>query len=257
MNAKFKVKSIELEIRELRLLDSVNREVKQGRVRRLEREMDLDALGRFAVWREGRNFYIIDGQHRKLALEGLGLADWKVRCDVYEGMSFMDACEQFLKLNDGLTVTPYEKFDKGVKAGRIECVETKTIVESFGLRVSAQAGDGKLACPAAAVEVWKMDQGDALPIALSVATGAWGQTAQAVEGHIVRGLGIVASRYNGDLDYNALTKKLAKYPGGPLNLLGIARSQREFKGGSVARNVAAVVVDIYNKGRRAGQLSPL
>lgn len=258
MKRRFRVKSVEMQVGQLRLNARTNREVQPGRVRRLVNEMDPDALGRFAVWRDGRNFYVIDGQHRKLALEELGLPDWPVLCDVYEGMSFAEACEQFLKLNDGLAVRPYDKFDKGVKAGRQECVETMRAVEDAGFRVAPQAGDGKLVCVAAAVESWKLDQGVALRRALGWSSAAWGHTAQASEGQIVRAFSLIANAYpNGELDDAALIKKLAKHGGGAASLIGAAKSARDIKGGTVARNLACIVIDIYNKGRRSGQLSPL
>lgn len=257
MDRKFKVKPIEVEVGKLRLRASMNREVRPTRVRWFEKHMDADALGRFAVWRDGRDLYVIDGQHRKLALEAIGLPDWPVRCDVYEGMSFADACEQFLKLNDSLTVRPYDKFDKGAKAGREECVETQRIVEEAGLHVSPQAGDGKLVCVQAAVDTYKLDRGVALARALTWATEAWGVTGPAVEGQIVRGLGLVAARYNGEIDDPSFVKKLAKVAGGPAALQGKAKAQREIRGHSVAHNIGQIAVDLYNKGRRSGQLSPL
>lgn len=257
MNRRFKVKSMEFEVGKLRLRSSINREVRPTRVKWLEKHMDVDALGRFAVWREGRDLFVIDGQHRKLALESLGLPDWPVLCDVYEGMGFEDACELFLKLNDGLTVRPFDKFDKGAKAGREECVETQKVVERVGLRVAPQAGDGKIVCVAAAVDTYKIDRGIALERALRWATEAWGHTAPAVEGQIVRGLGLVAGQFNGEIDDPAMVKKLAKFPGGPSALQARAKSQREIKGHSTAYNLGQVVIDIYNKGRRSGQLSPL
>lgn len=257
MKAKFKVRSLEVEVGSLRLHSGANRELQMTRVRKLENTMDLDALGRFAVWRDGRNFYVIDGQHRKIALESLGMSEWKVRCDVYEGMTFPDACEQFLKLNDGLVVRPFDKFDKAAKALHEPEVETSRIVREAGLQINGQSGDGKLACVIAATDVWKLDRGAALARTLRWTTEAWGSTAIALDGGIIRGLGLAAATYNGELDDAALIKKLAKFPGGPGALLGRAKAQKEIKGGTVARNVAGIIVDVYNKGRRSGQLSPL
>lgn len=257
MKRKFKVTSSELQIGELRLHHAANRELRPGRVRYFVQNMDPDALGRFAVWRQGRDLYLIDGQHRKVALEEMGLPDWPVFCDVYEGMSFAEACEQFLNLNNSLTVLPYDKYDKGVKAGRQSCVESQKVVEKIGFRIAQQSGDGKIVCVAAIEDAWKVDQGVSLERALTWATEAWGFTAQAAEGQIVRGLTQLAHRFNGDIDDAALVKKLSKHPGGASRLIGMAKTQRELKGGTVSTNVARAVVDLYNKGRRSGQLAPL
>jgi hypothetical protein len=257
MNAKFRVKALDLEVGKLRLHSGANRELQPARLRYLEQNMDLDALGRFAIWRDGRNDYVVDGQHRKVALENLGLSEWEVRCDVYAGMAFADACELFLKLNNGLMVRPYDKFDKAVKAGHQAEVETKEIIERAGLHVSASTGDGKVACPSAATDVWKLDQGEALARAVMWITEAWGTSSSSLEGQTLRGLGLVAARFNGEIKDPVLIKKLAKLAGGPGALLGRAKGQREIKGGTVARNVAEIVVDLYNKGRGSGQLPAL
>ena len=257
MKYRFKTKSIEMRVGELRLHHSANREVKPGRVRYFTREMNADALGRFAVWRDGRNMYVIDGQHRKLALEELGVPDWPVRCDLYEGMTFSDACQQFLDLNNQLTVSSYDKYDKGVKAGYAECVESKRIAEEAGFRVAHPTHDGNISAVQALRDVWKLDQGESLIRSLAWLSSAWGHTAVAADGQIIRGLGLVAQANNGAIDEAALIKKLSKYPGGPTNLIGAARQRREFKGGSIGRNLAGIVVDVYNKGRRSHQLDPV
>lgn len=257
MKRKFRVKHMPIEVGKLRLRSAMNRELRPTRVRWFEQNMDPDALGSFAVWRDGRDFYVIDGQHRKVALENLGLPDWPVDCAVYEGMTFAEACEQFLKLNDGLAIRPFDKFDKGAKAGRQECVETQRIVQEAGLQIAPQAAEGKLVCVSAATDTYKLDGGAALARSLRWATEAWGRTPAAVEGQVVRGLGLVAASYNGEVDDASLVKKLAKIAGGPPGLIGKAKTQREIKGGTVGHNLAAIVVDIYNKGRRSGQLPPL
>lgn len=251
---KFAVTADEVPVKKLKLHAAANRDLRPTRVKFLEKNMDLDALGRFAVWSDHRNLYVIDGQHRKIALEGLGLHDWPVRCDIYRGMSFAQACEQFLKLNDSLTVHPYDKFDKGVKAGIHANVETKKVIENVGLKVSAQSRDGNLSCVAAALETWRIDEGESLSAALEIAVEAWGHTSAAVEGPIVKGLGLVAARYNGELDQATLVKKLAKFPGGPPALRATAKQQREYKGGTMASNVSAVVVDLYNRSRYTRKL---
>lgn len=256
MRPKFNVKPIDIEVQRLRLHPALNREVSPARVRELYNDMNLDSLGRFAVWRDGSSLYVIDGQHRKLALEEHGLGDLKVRADEYRGMTFEDACEQFLNLNKGLVVRPFDKFDKGWKAGRMAETETKRIIEEAGLTPAAVVGDGRLVAVGAALDVWKLDQGEALATALRVATSAWGTTPDAVEGQIIRGLGLVAHRYNGELDYDVLIKKLAK-SGRPATIIGKARAQREFEGGSIGRNVAQIVVALYNKGLRSRQVAPL
>lgn len=114
MRPKFRVKPIEIEVSQIKLHGASNRELQQTRVKKLERNMDLDKLGRFALWRDGRNLYVLDGQHRKVALENLGLGDWKVRADVYENITFQDACDLFL-----IASIVVDVYNKGRRSGQL------------------------------------------------------------------------------------------------------------------------------------------
>lgn len=253
---RFRHKFVRLVVKDLRLNAHANRELRPTRVKRLVREMDLDKLGVFVVWRDGRDLWVIDGQHRKLALEEIGFGDWEVDCEIIEGASFADACDLFLGRNDAMLVRPYDKFDKSVKAGYEAATETKRIVEAAGFTISEQAGDGKLVCVVAAVDSYKLDRGESLARALDIIVGSWGHKKDAVEGQIVRGLSIFAHSYNGEVDQNALIGKLRKVKAP--NMIASARSLIDTgESGSVARNVARVARGIYNKGRRSGQLPPL
>lgn len=244
-----------LPVGELRLNPRANRDLRPGRVRELFQTMDYDALGQFTAWRDGRDIFVIDGQHRKAALEKLGQTGLRVRCTVYEGATFERACDLFLKLNHSLTVRPYDKFDKGCKAGIQKFVETKRIIEAAGLNVAATSGDGKIVCVSAVVDVFDLDgDGTALARTLDWTINAWGRTAPAVEGQMLRGLGRLAHNYNGEIDDAALIKKLAKFGGGPAAILGAAKSQQKLNGRTIGANVADTVTAIYNKGRRVGQL---
>ncbi len=73
-------------------------------------------------------------------------------------------------------------------------------------------------------------------------------------GAIIEGIGLVKLRYGQHAENNMLAKRLARCSGGASGLLGKARGSREIHGGPVARNVAAVVVDLYNRRKRGNKL---
>lgn len=254
---RFKNKWVRVQARNLKLHPKLNREIKNGTLRWLVRDMDLDLLGAFDVWRQGRDLFVIGGQHRKLALEELGMGEWEVDCLVYEGMSLAEACEIALARNHSTPWSPYEKFEKGLTAGETDCLGVRELVESLGLHTAKTSSDGAICCFDALRSSWKRDYGQTLNLALTYELAAWGHIAAGVEGQMVRGFVEFASRYNGEVDSASLVKKLAKFPGGPSALLGQAKSQAKIKGGTVSRNLATAIVDLYNKGRRSGQLPPL
>lgn len=253
---RFKSRFTKIKVSDLRLHAHANRALRPTRVKVLVKTMDLDKLGPFVAWRDGRDLWVIDGQHRKIALETLGFGEWEVDCEVIEGASFQDACDLFIGRNDVLLVRPFDKFDKGVKAAYEDHVETKRIVEAAGFKISDQAGDGKLACVTSALQSYRIDRGESLERALTIIVGAWGYDRAGVEGKIVEGLATFVSSYNGEVDQNALVTKLRKVK--PGNMIASAKALIDTgESGSVSRNVARVVRGVYNKGRRSGQLAPL
>ena len=93
-----------------------------------------------------------------------------------------------------------------------------------------------------------------LAAALKVVIRAWGNQPSSVNGKVIQALGMVQLRYNGGIDQKALTQKLAPFPGGAPSLLGKGRSIQELRGRPLHHCIASIIVDTYNKGRRAGKL---
>lgn len=259
MTKKPKPKLRWLRVSSLLLNADVNRELRPSRVKQLREKWNQDAVGTFSVWIDPvtGKAYVIDGQHRKVTMEELGLGETTVPCLVFEGRTFDEACELFLTINEGMRVRPFDRFDKGVKAGRPDYVGTKRIAEAHGFTIAGHARDGKLSCVEAALATYRHDDGRALGEALETIVQAFGHKAEGVESHMVKGLGLVFARYDGQVDRPALAKKLAKFPGGAPGILGVAKQRRSIDGRGVAQCVANIAIDSYNRGRRSGGLDPV
>lgn len=223
---------------------------------------DLDAIGILTVsLKPDGTLLVLDGQHRLKALLELGLPEWPVKCHVYKGLTDAQDSALFRRLNDTRRPTAYDDFRHGVREGDPECVGITEIVESVGLHIEDQHRDGAIACVTALRNVYRSSNGrpndSALRDALETAIAAWGRRADAVEGHIIHGLGLVFREHGDEIDRAVLIKKLAKFPGGPAGLLGRARSLREIRTGTIARLVAAIAVESYNRGKRSGKVASL
>lgn len=255
---KLKSEIKEIPAEKLQLDPTVQREQTPARLKYMEENLDLDAIGVLTVSDRGRgNYFILDGQHRWQALVNTGLGEWPVRCHVYSKLSTAEEAQLFRDLNNTKRRSAYDDFSKGVLAGDPECVAITRIVGDAGLKIGAQKSDGVIRAVAALSRTYRSANGHGeslLANVLAVAQSAWGNQADAFDGHIIAGLGRLLAKYNGDVDRDALAQKLAKIPGGPAGLIGRAQARREFEGGAVAANVMAVAVATYNKGRRSGAL---
>lgn len=234
--------------------ERVQRSLRPVRVRALAANLDLDGIGVITVSRraDGR-LVILDGQHRIQALIDAGMGEWPVTCRVYHGLDVAREAALFRVLNNTSKTTAIEDLIKGITAGDPESVAISHIAARNNLWIALQSGEGLISCAAAMRKIYRSSAGTgpaALGFALHIATSAWGTHSDAVEGHIVSGLGTVYLRYGEEVDRAALIRKLAKYRGGAPGLLGQAKSLRAMRPATVGRCVAMIVVDIYNNGRR-------
>lgn len=236
--------------------------LKPAYVAKLSENFDLDAVGVIHVVRYARNgkipTFVVDGQHRVESLMRLGFGEWVV--DVMLHVDVKDdrrAHELYLRLNDRHSVSAYDKFLNELGARQPEAVGVNDIALKYGLKIGFQTADGCLACPASLKKAYRLNEGEALNRGLGWITHAWGKAANALEGNLIQGAALVAAANNGNIEDDAMIKKLAKYPGGPSTLIGHAKTRTTTHRSSLARAIAGVVIDTYNLGRRGGKLDPL
>jgi hypothetical protein len=237
----------------------VQRELIAARVRHLAAGLDLDGIGVITVSkRKDGSLVILDGQHRVQALIDNDMGEWPVTCNVYTGLTIAQEAALFRQLNDTRSVNSVDRYLKGLLAEDPECLAIDAVVQRHGLRVVYQTGDGCICCVAAMEKVYRgkgvIPGVEALDRAFSVLIAAWGVSAEAVEGHLVQGFGMLMLRYGQAIDQPALIKKLGTAKGGAPALVGQARSLRDIRKGSVADNVLEVAVSLYDNGRRKHRL---
>lgn len=257
-----RVKMAKMRADALAVHPTAQRELNTSYLKRLTESFDLDAVGTIHAVEYPingkRGTWIVDGQHRVLALIQLGFGEWI--CDVMVHIDVKNdakASELFLRLNKRLTVSPYDRFTNEVRAKDEIAVGIDDIVRKFGLRVGRNSGDGTIACAMALKKAYRMDEGKSLTRALTWLTQAYGKRASALEGKLVEGMAIFGHRNNGTVEDESLIKKLAKYPGGAPAVIGDAKGRMQFKRGSLAMSIASLMVDTYNSGRRADRLDPM
>lgn len=238
----------------LKINERAQRRLIPSFVRKLTDGWALGKVGVITVSIRDGVAYVVDGQHRVRAALTLGLHDTKVKCHVYRDLNPKQEAELFLSLNDSKTVSAYDRFAIGLVAGDPLCVDVRDTLAKYGLRISDQAGEGAVMCVEA---VLGLASRGTLDETCMVLVGAWGVRASAFERCIVGGLGTVLRHYNGELDRKSLITNLSGYRGGPAALRGDARGFADYKPMTITRAAAELIVDTYNKGRRANRLAPL
>lgn len=232
------------------------------------RELDPDLIGVIHVSkrRNGR-YVVIDGQHRVIGVrDHFGNNGTLIECKIYEGLSIAQEAAIFVGLNKKKQKSRISDFISRVTARDPHAVAIAGVLDEFGLKVDrfkslstvpavsalesiyfgfSQASDLTLTTADRAT----LANPDLLRLTLRVVREAWGSP-DAVNGHILSGVGRLLAVRRQELDTDDLIHKLAGYPGGPMGMLGAARGRRAISGGVLGGHVAEVCLDLYNKGRR-------
>lgn len=248
--------------KELEVHPSAQRGLLPTRLQHLRKNLDLDAIGvmhgvDYPI-NGVRKVWIIDGQHRLMALIKEDLGDWPVEVKIHlDCQTDARAAELFLLLNDRAKVSAYDNFVNEMKAQKAEAIIINRIVHEAGLSISKTKGDHRLNCINALRRIYQLDQGRALTMTLEVIRQAWGTKQAGLEGKLVDGMGIVIGRYRTTIDQENFVGKLAAYPGGAAAIMGDAKGRAGFMKRPLVNSVADIIVETYNKGRRSGHLAPL
>jgi len=257
-----RTKVLHVPVSELQIHPRAQRSIIKSRLAAMRAAFSLAKIGMLAAVNyaiRGKNGpWIVDGQHRvvilKELLPGNQLVKVQVHLDVTDDAG---AAELFLGLNDAAPVSTFAKFLNAVIAKHPAAIGVTRILKEFELDVQPGKASGHICCVSALQKLYLHDDGKSLRRTLAVITRSWGTSADAMEGKVLEGMGIVVVKYDGKFDEGTLVRKLSKYPGGAANLLGAARGMLRYSRKPVAYCVAKVVLDLYNQGRSTGRMPEL
>lgn len=247
---------------QLRPHPTAQRKLIPATIRKIRGRVNLAAVGTLHAVEYGIGgvvaLWVVDGQHRLVALTAEGYGHLLVNVEVHEDVQDdASASALFIDLNARGAMPAFDLFRNERDAGYADAVGVTDIAASLHLRVDRANRDGVVTCVSTLKSLYRKDEGATLDKTLATAVAAWGRTSSAVEGKLLEGLGLVYATYNGQVDRAAMVGKLAKYPGGAYGLLGSARGLAAMRQASLGRCVGDLIVETYNKGRRNGALPPL
>jgi hypothetical protein len=233
------------------------REFRKGHGDHLAANLDLNKLGFMIMnWRDGW-YWVVDGQHRLYALLQWGFApDDVVDCEVYENLTDAEMADMFLGRSDVRLISAFDKFLVAVTAGRKRETDILRAVETQGCKISRRATDlNSVSAVSALGKVYDRNNDVVLGQVIRTLRDGFGGDASAYDAQLIEATGLIFNRYNGKTNERDLAARLAETPHGVHGLLRRAESQRERTGNQKAQCLAAVIVEIYNKGvQRAKRL---
>jgi len=240
----------------LRVNPLAQRDLNKAWVSQLAARFDPDLLEQPVVSHRGGWFWLLDGQHRVEAFK-LWVGSWEdqeLQCWCFEGLTEAAEAEQFLRLNDTLTVNAFAKFKVAVAAGREAEGDVDRIVRALGLRIAAGRSGGGICAVATLRRVYGRGGPLVLARALRVIRDAYGEAG--LDGPVIEGIALVCQRYDGDLAERHAVARLAAAHGGVHGLLSRAGQLRQGTGAPQAECVAAAAVELINRGTGRTKLAP-
>lgn len=207
---------------------------------------DPEMIGTLSVTKpNGQGIYhIIDGHHRKVAIEMLWGKDEMAPCQVFDATDPARAAELFDHLNSARkAVQPVDLFRVRVTAGDEIQTAVNKVVLACGYNVGHK-GTNNVHCVAALEAVYMSYGPLILEGALKLTKRVWGEDNTASTANIIRGFGMFLSEFR-HLDFNKLVDALAeKYT--PARFIGAARTSKEINGGNMPLAVRDLMIRAYN-----------
>ena len=210
-------------------------------------DLDLNKLGYPVVNHRDGLYWVIDGQHRIYALKQNGFGDDVVDCEVYEGLTDAEASDIFLGRDKRRQVPPFDKFHIACTAGYVRETSIRRAVESNGQKFSRDRDEG-ISTVGALGKVYDQSGDIVLGQVIRTINLSFSGDPLGFDRSVIEGLGLVYNRFNGKTNERNMAHRLSALKQGARELLRKAEALRERTGNQKKHCVAAVIVDVYNKG---------
>lgn len=251
---KFEEKEFKIEwipVRQLSIIwKEAQRPYKDRDAQKIADNFDPDQFGfLWVTMPNGQGIYhIIEGQHRKAALEKIWGPNERAPCRILDAVDPARAAELFDGINSGRrAVNPLASFKVRRTAKYETEVEIDRIVRAAGYLIESSSEDKYISCVGALKAVY-VDLGPKiLADILKIIPATWGMEHAAVSANIIRGYGEFLVAYGGKINWQRLKEQMAKrYT--PGRLMGMTKTQKEANGGTTAENMKRIILAAYNRG---------
>lgn len=167
----------------------------------------------------------------------------------------------FLDLNYGNQPSLLDKFRVRIVAGDEVAIAVDQITKSYMWKVTPGSGDGYIQAVGALEEIYRRSvqyeyEPNLLAETLRVLTKAWGNTADASNAVLFKGLAAFLGEHGSLIDTDSLIHRLQTYEGGPMALIANAKQLQATMRNRPAMAVAIVLTEVYNKSRSKNAVRP-
>lgn len=225
------------------------RNFRQAHADYIAANMDLNKLGFPAVNHRDGRYRMWDGQHRYRALLmwDPSLENSTLECEVFEDLTDAEEAEMFLGRDARKAIPPFDKFHVACTAGRVRENAIRRTVEANGQKIARDHNEG-ISVVGALGKVYDQCGDVVLGKVIRTINLGFGGDPLGFDRCVVEGLGMLYNRFDGRTNEKALGHRLRDLKQGARELLLKAESLRVKTGQQKKHCMAAVIVEVYNKG---------
>lgn len=192
-------------------------------------------------------YHIIDGQHRKDAVQQLFGENEKVPCVIFNARDPSRAAVLFDKINTARKAPrPIDRFRVRVTARYKDECGVARIINQAGYTVGAGGGKNVIRCVDACIAIYKTFSPPVLAETLGVIRSTFGDDQNAVDAKLVRGYGKFLGSFAGNVDMKRLIE-VVQQRFTPGKLVSAAKAASEINHTNISSGIAHVLLQHYNK----------
>lgn len=221
------------------------RNLSAAHVRRAAADFDLHQINPVKVSRRGGVNYVFNGQHTiEIVAMVSGSRDTPVWCMIYDDLEYGQEADIFAnQLKYVKPLLPYEIFMANIEAGNDKQLIIKSLIESYGLKLSPSKSLGSI-CAIATIETIYDKYGfQILDRVLLLCIGTWEGDADSFSGNMLNSISRLIDTYGDALKDDNFKERLGKY-----SVREISRTAKERGGGTLG--YAEAILNLYNKKMR-------
>lgn len=194
------------------------RPVKVAKVKQIVREFDPKLLDEIVVsFRDGK-FYVVDGQHRIVALKQMnGGLDVLVNCKVISGLTYeqeadlydrLDACKTKLSISDKTRAVAEAGSDQGIQ-------DIKKILAANGIKwifhgLGGHGGTNQITATRAILNAYSVLGFHNFAKMIRLVKRTWNGETQSLNMYIISGMALFVQTYDDKIKDDYFVKKLSK-----------------------------------------------
>ena len=224
-------------------------------IKKAAENFDLCQINPVKVSRRDGVNYVFNGQHTiEIIATVSNSRETPVWCMVYDDLDYRTEAEIFANQQRFVKkLLPYEIFKANIEAGNDDQIIIKSLVESFGMKITPSSSDpNSICCVSTLEDVYRKYGLNVLERALRLCVGTWEGEENSLSANMVRAVSIIIVTYGDSVKDDVFKEKVGTH-----SVRELGRSAKERKGGSLGYAEAMVMAYNHKKTNSLLKISKL